>query len=339
MSPRWPSSELGRLASAGLLLLSTACGKPELVEDEANLLTEPERDRIAEFHGLLAEDYGIDYRVATVRDPGDIERAAVEHFAKLGIGGEGNGGRGLLLLVDPGGKRVRLEVGHALEGSFTDAFVTYVENRQMVPFFAAGRVADGILGTTELIVQRARNARASGELVAGDGAALSAGGGATAAITSDQSGLKTGGGDRRSAGATPEATLAAYFELMRERDPATDHGLYTPQTQAMLRRWVMTPAQMDTILRAYRRCEAQPARVDSSGRLAVIRYRIEDRECSPWFFAKSAGGWQLDLIAMQQAIRFGRGNEWHLAPGADQTYAFAFSDWRFDAQGFPQSGG
>jgi uncharacterized protein len=339
LSPRWPSSELGRLAKAGLLLLLlTACGKPDLVEDEAGLLTEPERDRIAEFHRLLAEDYGIDYRVATVRDPGDIERAAVERFAKLRIGGEGNGGRGLLLLVDPDGKRVRLEVGRALEGSFTDAFVTYVENRQMVPFFAAGRAADGILGTTELIVQRASNARASGDLLAGNGAALSAGGGATAAITSDQSGLKTGGGDPRSAGTTPEATLAAYFELMRERDAAPDHGLYTPQTQAMLRRWVMTPAQMDTILRAYRRCEAQPAKVDGSGGLAVIRYRIEDRECSPWFFAKSASGWQLDLVAMQQAIRFGRSNQWHLTPGADQTYAFAFSDWQFDAQGFPQPG-
>jgi hypothetical protein len=42
---------------------------------------------------------------------------------------------------------------------------------------------------------------------------------------------------------------------------------------------------------------------------------------------------------MQQAIRFGRSNQWHLAPGADQTYAFAFSDWRFDAHGFPQPGG
>ena len=48
---------------------------------------------------------------------------------------------------------------------------------------------------------------------------------------------------------------------------------------------------------------------------------------------------QLDLIAMQQAIGFGRRNEWHLAPGADQRYSFAFSDWRFDANGFPVPGG
>ena len=125
MSPRWPSNELPRLAAAALLLVA-ACGKPNLVEDEAGLLTRAEQERIAEFHGLLQEDYGIDYRVATVRDPGDIERAAVERFANLRIGGEGSGGRGLLLLVDPDGKRVRLEVGRALEGSFTDAFVTYV---------------------------------------------------------------------------------------------------------------------------------------------------------------------------------------------------------------------
>ena len=232
---------------------------------------------------------------------------------------------------------MRLEVGRALEGSFTDAFVTYVENRQMVPFFAAGRIADGILATTELIVQRAMNARAEGDLLVGKGSALSAGGGATAAIAPG-SVLKTGG-DRRAAGATPEQTLARYFELMGERNAAPDHGLYTPETQAMLRRWVMTPAQMDTLLREYRRCEAEPAKLDASGRRAVIRYRVKDRGCAPFFFAKGSEGWQLDLIAMQQAIRFGRSNQWHLAPGADQTYAFAFSDWRFDAHGFPQPGG
>ena len=199
MFQRWPSSELRGLAAAAVLLL-TACGKPDLIEDEAHLLNEEERRRIAEFHGLLAKDYGIDYRVATVRDPGDIERAAVDRFAQLGIGGEGSGGYGLLLLVDPDGRRVRLEVGRALEGSFTDAFVTYVENRQMVPFFAAGRVADGILATTELIVQRAIEARASGDLLAGKGAALSAGAGATAAIDSNQGAIKARNGEGRAAG-------------------------------------------------------------------------------------------------------------------------------------------
>jgi uncharacterized protein len=337
--PRWRSSELRELAAVAAVLLLTACGKPDLVEDEANLLNEEERRRIAEFHRLLAEDYGIDYRVSTVRDPGDIERAAVDRFARLGIGGEGSGGFGLLLLVDPDGRRVRLEVGRALEGGFTDAFVTYIENRQMVPFFAAGRVADGILATTELIVQRAIEVRASGDLLAGKGAALSSGAGATAAIASDQGANKAAGGEGGDAGATPEATLAAYFELMRARDAAADHGLYTPETQAMLRGWIVTPAQMDNVLRSYRRCRSEPARIDAGGRLAVIRYRIKDRECSPWFFTRSAAGWQLDLVAMQQAIRFGRNNQWHLAPGADQTYAFAFSDWRFDAHGFPQSGG
>ncbi|MDF2764653.1 MAG: hypothetical protein K0S81_1647, partial [Rhodospirillales bacterium] len=116
MSPRWPSSELRGLAAAVLVLLA-GCGKPDLVEDEAGLLSEAERDRIAEFHRLLAEDYGIDYRIVTLRQVGDIEREAVERFARLSIGGEGNGGRGLLLLVDPDSKRARLEVGRALEGT------------------------------------------------------------------------------------------------------------------------------------------------------------------------------------------------------------------------------
>ncbi len=47
MFPRWRSSELRGLAAAAAVLLLTACGKPDLVEDEANLLNEEERRRIA----------------------------------------------------------------------------------------------------------------------------------------------------------------------------------------------------------------------------------------------------------------------------------------------------
>ena len=38
--------------------------------------------------------------------------------------------------------------------------VAYIEQRQMVPFFRAERIADGILATTELIVAQANEATA-----------------------------------------------------------------------------------------------------------------------------------------------------------------------------------
>ena len=49
--------------------------------------------------------------------------------------------------------KVRLEVRYALEGVLSDVVVAYLEERQMVPCFEADRVGDGILATTELLVE------------------------------------------------------------------------------------------------------------------------------------------------------------------------------------------
>jgi uncharacterized protein len=85
----------------------------------------------------------------------------------------------LLLVIDTELDRVRLEVSTSLEGVYTDAFVAYVQNRQMVPFFQSGRVADGIIATTELIVVRAQEAEAGNDFSPAM-PARSMGGGATA---------------------------------------------------------------------------------------------------------------------------------------------------------------
>lgn len=103
----------------------------------------------------------------------------------------------------------------------------------------------------------------------------------------------------------------------------------------MLRRWVMTPAQMDNIVKTYRRCHAETARVDPGRRYAVIRYPVDERQCAPWFFERIDGGWALDLTMMQRALRFGRDNSWHFDPTAEHPYLYAFGDWSFDARGYP----
>ncbi|MDH3738308.1 MAG: TPM domain-containing protein, partial [Alphaproteobacteria bacterium] len=129
---------------------------PILVVDDASLMTEDERAFLASFHSFLIQDHDIDYRVVTVDGAGDINRFTTESFAKLFADSRSASGRGLLLVVDPVGDRVRLEVAFALEGVFPDAFIAYIEQRQMVPFFRDGRIADGILASTELIALRAQ---------------------------------------------------------------------------------------------------------------------------------------------------------------------------------------
>ncbi len=314
-------------------------GSDTLVIDDAGLLDVAQTRRISTFHDLLLSDHDIDYRVVTTFEARDIDAYAAARFAELEAGGRSAGGHGLLLVIDPTADRLRLEVGYALEGTYPDAFVAYVEQRQMVPFFRAGRVADGILAATELIVSRAHAAAANASLESELALSGSGGAGATTAARLNAGRLQRA--DPRpstaAAGPAPTDTLAAYFAAMQARNADPTLPIYTPDTRRMLDTWVMTPAQMDNVVKTYRACRADPAILDPNGQLAVIRYQIADRRCSPWFFERIDGRWSLDLTMMQRAIRFGRDNSWRFATGAAHPYGFAFRDWRFDSNGFPLS--
>lgn len=329
----------GRHPGLSALMLSLAlagCGQePLLVVDHAGLFDADQTRRLALFHGLLLEDYDIDYRVLTLDRADDINAYAVRAFAQERVGQASSRGYGLLLVLENGGQRVRLEVGFGLEGFFPDAFVAYIEHRQMLPFFAAQRVSDGILATTEMIIDRAQR-HALGETRATEvWRAGSGGAGATARLGQHPPPEARSGATELPAGQTPEQTLQQYFTAMSNRNSDPALPIYSPESQAMLRDGLMTPAQMDNLVQTYRRCQPQPARFDAARRLAVIRYPIRQRRCAPWFFTHSDGAWQLDLTMMRQAVRFGRDNSWHFARGVRHPYEFAFDDWRFDPNGFP----
>ncbi|HSR73122.1 MAG TPA: TPM domain-containing protein [Kiloniellales bacterium] len=314
-------------------------GEAELVEDGAALMSEDQRDRLAEYHAYLTRDHDIDYRVVTARDLGDINRFAVERFEAIAQTSRSESGRGLLLVIDAARDLVRLEVSYALEGVYPDAFVAYIEQRQMVPFFARGRVADGILAATELIITRAQNAAANAGFETEVWSSASGGAGATAPARLDAGPEpivpRVEMPAQAPAERTPARTLQAYFAAMQARNADPELGIYTPETRRMLRGWVMTPAQMDNVVRTYRACHAEATRFGPAGRYAVIRYLVAERACAPWFFRRTKDGWALDLTMMQRAVRFGRSNAWHFAPGVAHPYRFAFEDWRFDKHGFP----
>ncbi len=330
---RWVSSLL-------LLALAAGCGAPPpgRVDDRAGLLDADGRTRVETFHRLLLEDHGIDYRLVTVTGAGDIERFAVERFEALGVGGLSPTGRGLLLVIDPVADRVRLEVSAALEGVYVDAFVGYLEQRQMVPFFRRGRVADGILATTEMIVTRAQNAARNAGFDDEPWAAFTTGAGATSAARlgqRDDDAWRRGTANVTAQHDTPDAVVAAYLTAMDARNANPDLPIYSEATRAMLAEWVVTPAQMDNVVAAYGQCHAEAPRL--AGDRAVIRYPPAERACAPWFLVREAEGWRLDLATLQRAVRFGRDNAWRFADGLAHPYAFAFADWRFDRNGFPRT--
>lgn len=334
-----PRARGRRLVAALGTALGLACSGANapvrVVMDGAELLTAEQETRLARHHALLLRDHDIDYRVETVRNAGDLLGYGVRRFAELGVGGQSRSDRGLLLVLDPGQDRVRLEVGQNLEAVYTDGFVAYLEERQMVPFFRGQRVADGILATTELVVTRAQEAEAN-QAFQPPLRTGAAGGGAEARA---RLGAGTDAGARSgpevAAGETPLDTVAAYLGAMAARNASASLDLYSADTRAMLRDWVVTPAQMDAVARAYRGCRADPTRVDEAGSHAVVRYPVNARRCAPWFLRREGGRWRLDLATAQRALGFGAGNSWHFVKGVEHPYAFAFGDWRLDSHGYP----
>jgi uncharacterized protein len=327
---------LAGATAAGVLYLSSGSASPaEVVVDRVGLMGADERKAIARYHRLLLADHDIDYRVLTASDSGDINGFSHLAFGTLEVGRSSATGRGLLLVIDPGADRVRLEVAAALEGVFTDAFAAYLEHRQMVPFFESGRIADGILATTELIVARAQEAAAGRAFAPRMADSVSLGGGAAAAA-------RIGAGPAQMLPtrqpdvvpqATPEATIVAYLEAMAQRNGRPDLSLYSAESQAMLRSWTTTPAQMDAVVRSYARCGR--SEMVRRGDRAVVRYAQAERQCAPWLLQRQNGRWTLDLVASQSAIRFSHRNHWRFVDPRGHAYAFAFDDWRFDRHGFP----
>ena len=176
------------------LFLLTGCDNRQWLNDEEEFLSKAASEQLNTQNHYLLEDHDIDYRLVIQAAEGDINQRARRHFQDSGAGQRSQTGRGLLLLLDPQQNEVRLEVSTALEGVYTDAFVSYLERQQMVPFFRHNRVADGIAATTELIIERARQAKAKQAFQTPTQSAFSAGGGASVPAQIGEAAPKTAGG-------------------------------------------------------------------------------------------------------------------------------------------------
>ena len=116
----WKTLRRGCVVIVGLGLLIGACAPREptvtaFVEDRAQLLTATERASISGWHAALLAQYDIDYRVLTVDSADDLSALAARSFEAAQVGQRSSAGRGLLLVVDAAGERVRLEVSRELE--------------------------------------------------------------------------------------------------------------------------------------------------------------------------------------------------------------------------------
>jgi hypothetical protein len=315
---------------------------PEFVHDQIGLLKKGEHARIVDLNRALLRDLDIHIMTFVLGEsPSDINQKAVEIFEAHALGEKTRGSKGVLFLIDPAGKEVRLEIGYDLEPLFPDGFVGYIERKQMVPFFKNNKIGPGIEATVELLVAKAfgaiqSSAYAVDEEIPNVGNQYSGGGGARTIVEIGSGGLDktpTPLADDFGPQPTPIRALEKYKQvlLLHVKDP--NLGLFTPNTREFFSKWVVTDAQQDNELRELERAAQEP-RIFKNQDRAVIRFPIRNRHNSPYFLRKNLDGWMLDFASMSQIIGFNHKNQWFFRT-KDHPFMFAFQDIAFDSAGFP----
>jgi len=324
-----------------LLIMLGACQRPEsdFVHDPSGYLDAAAKTRIASLHRALLRDGDIHFRLEILPEASDhINREAVQLFDTYRLGETTRAARGVLLLVDPMGEQVRLEIGSDLEGVFPDGFVGYVEEQQLAPFFRSGRVGEGVEATVELLVARAMDEKAFDPSTLPAAPHLSGGGGARINVSfgsSNPDAPPAANLQDYLPGATPHESLQVYMEILSRGVTDPQLPLYTLSTRTLLETWLVTRAQQQQELR---RLETGFASLQehTAEELAVIRFPVERRELPPYFLRRAPAGWQLDLETMSRCIGFNHKNQWHFRT-MPQDFEFAFDDWSFDRYGFPHA--
>ena len=139
---------------AAILVFSLAVGLAHAVDlpaltgrvvDQANVIPAANRSAIEGKLKELEDKSGIQLVVATVTSlqGNDIETFANQLFRHWKLG-EAKKNNGVLLLVAPKERKVRIEVGYGLEGTLTDALSNVIITGAIVPRFKTNDYAGGI---------------------------------------------------------------------------------------------------------------------------------------------------------------------------------------------------
>ena len=123
------------------------------VVDAAGVLSPAQEAAIAE--RLEAQERATSNQVVVATVPSlqgyDIERFANDLFRAWRLGQQGRD-NGVLLLIAPSEREVRIEVGYGLEGNLTDAISSDIVRNRILPRFRAGDLPGGILAGVEAIL-------------------------------------------------------------------------------------------------------------------------------------------------------------------------------------------
>ena len=117
----------------------------EQINDEAHVFSQNERDELLNLLQNFEQNSTTQIAIVTLNS---LESRSIEELSleiargyKLGQKEDNNG---VLLVVAPNEKKVRIEVGYGLEGVLTDAVASEIINSVMIPEFKNGKMSEGV---------------------------------------------------------------------------------------------------------------------------------------------------------------------------------------------------
>ncbi|MFH1414519.1 MAG: TPM domain-containing protein [Elusimicrobiota bacterium] len=129
------------------LFIGAAFPSPKgYVNDYAGIISSQTKDAIHSLAYELEQKSGAQLAVVIVKDLDgmDVESYAWQLFEKWGIGKKGKD-TGVLLLVSPSDRKVRIEVGYGFEGAIPDSRAGEIIRTDIIPYFKQGNMDQGIL--------------------------------------------------------------------------------------------------------------------------------------------------------------------------------------------------
>jgi len=136
------------LSLLGLIFSISALSLPKLdgfVVDEANIFSRSQENQLTSLIRGLEKDSNIQARVVSVKSLQgyDVADYTIRLAEDWGIGSK-QIDNGLILLIAPNEKDVRIEVGYGLEHKLTDGMSGYIIRKDILPHFKNGSYFKGI---------------------------------------------------------------------------------------------------------------------------------------------------------------------------------------------------
>jgi uncharacterized protein len=143
----------------GLVLWTAAAASPTFpiltgrVVDDANILSAQEKEALTGKLEALEQKTSRQLVIVTVPSLQglEIEDYGYQLGRAWGIG-EKSRNTGVLLIVAPKERRVRIEVGYGLEGVLTDALSNVILQQQVLPKFRGGDPAGGVVAGADALI-------------------------------------------------------------------------------------------------------------------------------------------------------------------------------------------